>query len=160
MRRLVVVLASPVPLRVLTSSWRVSNRGGSGAMEWASNSFTGEQQRQARSGDCVLIIDSLARSFMVAPILRLTLCKIAFPLRAHSQLLTKQGVPCPSYSAASTLSLARDLHYNTSMTASVVVVPLTRIFIVRLSNIHSTSSHCPLEAQQGSPLCLSLPPGA
>ena len=80
-RRLVVVLASPVLLCALTSSRRVSNRGGDRTpRNGPPNSFTGEQPRQPHSGDCALTVDDVVRSSMIVAILCFTFCKIAIAL--------------------------------------------------------------------------------
>ena len=83
----------------------------------------------------------------------------------HSLSLSKVATPASmntrnSQNEVTSLSLARNSHYNTLIPASAVVTPLNRVSIVRPPNIDSDSSHRPFEAQHRPPLCLHLPPGA
>ena len=148
-RRLVVVLVSPVLLCALASSRRVSNRGGDRTpRNGLPNSFTGEQPRQPHSGDCVLTVDDVARSSMIVAILCFTFCKIAIALLLRRALPSNEvssGVHtvlpalCPSQAA--------------------VVIPPIRISSVRPSNV-DYSSHRPLGVQHRPPVWLPWPPGA
>ena len=101
-------------------------------------------------GDCVLTVNNVTCSSMVAAILCLTLCKIALPLRRA--FATASITNCP-------LAFVPRCQHSIPCKSRLSFLS-TRISSVRPPNIDSDSSHRPLGAQHRRSVYPSLPPGA